>query len=556
MVSVRPILAIFSAGAVLAFQSGLFEAAPSDIVFRQQNSPTRNKYLPETMGGGVALLDFDNDGDLDVFFTNGARIEDPMPPGKLPEKRDHRYFNRLYRNDGGWKFTDVTEKAGISGAGSGYGMGVAVGDYDNDGFPDLYVTNYGGNLLYRNRGDSTFEDVTRKARTRAAGWSTSAGFFDYNNDGKLDLFICRYLDWTFENNIECGERKPGHRAYCHPDNFKGATNILLRNNGDGTFSDVSEAAGVANPDGKGLGVAFADYDGDGWTDVYVANDSVMCFLYRNKANGTFEEVALPAGAGFNEDGKPYAGMGVDFADYDNDGLPDIFVTALSQQTYALFRNTGDGYFQYATNQTGVGHATLPYSGWSTKFVDYDNDGWKDLFVAQGHVLDTITLTAPNLEYLQPPLLLHNNRGNFTRVLPPAAGAAFGKGKASRGAAFGDLDNDGRIDVVIANVGQEPTILRNTSKTRNHWLAMRLEGTRANRDGIGCRVKITMPSGKPQVYEVNTAAGYLSASDRRLLIGLGEAAVVPRIEIRWPGGSVQTLTEIKAGQLLKVKEPAE
>jgi hypothetical protein len=558
MVNVRPILAIMFVGAVLAFQSGLFEAAPAStgIAFQHENSPTTKKYLPETMGGGVALLDFDSDGDLDVFFTNGAPIEDPLPAGKLPQKIDQRHFNRLFRNDGGWKFTDVTEKAGLSGAGSGYGMGVAVGDYDNDGFPDLYVTNYGGNLLYRNRGNGTFEDVTRRSGTATSGWSTSAGFFDYNNDGKLDLFICRYLDWTFENNVECGERKPGRRAYCHPDNFKGATNILLRNNGDGSFSDVSAAAGVSNPNGKGLGVAFADYDGDGWTDVYVANDSVMCFLYRNKATGTFEEVALPAGAGFNEDGKPYAGMGVDFADYDNDGLPDIFVTALSQETYALYRNTGDGYFQYATNQTGVGHATRPYSGWSTKFVDYDNDGWKDLFVAQGHVLDTIALTSPNLAYLQPLLLLQNNRGNFTRVPPATAGAAFGKGKASRGAAFGDLDNDGRIDVVVANVGQEPTILRNTAKTHNHWLAMRLEGTRANRDGIGCRVKITMPSGNPQVYEVNTAGGYLSANDRRLLIGLGEAAVVPRIEIRWPGGRVQTLTEIKSGQILHVKEPAQ
>ena len=418
----RTILAASSAAVLLAVQPGVFEeVAATGIDFRHENSPTSNKYLLETMGGGVALFDFDNDGDLDMFFTNGARLADPMPAGTKPDKSEARYFNRLYRNDGNWKFTDVTAKAGLSGAGTGYGMGVAIGDFDNDGFPDIYLTNYGTNVLYRNRGDGTFEDVTARAGVAASGWSTSAGFFDYNNDGKLDLFVCRYLDWTFENNIPCGERAPGGRAYCHPDNFKGVTNFLYRNNGDGTFTDVSKEAGIADPNGKGLGVAFADYDGDGWTDIYVANDSVMCFLYHNKGNGTFEEVALTAGAGYNEDGKPYAGMGVDFADYDNDGLPDIFVTNLSQETYALYRNMGKGAFQYVTNHSGVGHASRPYSGWSTKFIDYDNDGWKDIFIAQGHVLDTIERTAPNLKYLQPPMLLHNDRGNFTRVPPLDAG---------------------------------------------------------------------------------------------------------------------------------------
>lgn len=558
MATLRAILAVCSVAVLVAVQSTVFEeiAGSSGIDFRHANSPTTNKYLPETMGGGVALLDFDNDGDLDIFFTNGARFDDPMPPGKKPDKSERAYFNRLYRNDGGWKFTDVTEKAGLSGAGTGYGMGVAVGDFDNDGFPDIYLTNYGSNVLYRNRGDGTFEDVTAKAGVAASGWSTSAGFFDYNNDGKLDLFVCRYLDWTFQNNIPCGEGKPGGRAYCHPDNFKGVTNILFRNNGDGTFTDVSTSAGVANPNGKGLGVAFADYDGDGWTDIYVANDSVMGFLYHNKGNGTFEEVALMAGAGYNEDGKPYAGMGVDFADYDNDGLPDIFVTNLSQQTYALYRNLGGGFFQYSTNHSGVGHVTLPFSGWSTKFIDYDNDGWKDIFVAQGHVLDTIGLTAPNLQYQQPPLLLRNNKGSFTRVPAALAGSAFSAGKTGRGAAFGDLDNDGYIDVVVSNIGQAPTVLRNTSDRRNHWLTMRFEGKRANRDGIGCRVKLTMPAGKPQFYEAQTAVGYLSASDRRLVIGLGTETLVPQIEIRWPGGRVQKLTGVKADQSLVVREPVE
>jgi len=556
-VKLRAILAVSSAVVLLAVQPAAFEEiATTGIDFHHENSPTSNKYLPETMGGGVALLDFDNDGDLDIFFTNGARLDDPMPPGKKPDKGDARYFNRLYRNDGGWKFTDVTAKAGLSGAGSEYSMGVAVGDYDNDGFPDIYVTGYGGNILYRNRGDGTFENVTAKAGVAASGWSSSAGFIDYNNDGKLDLFVCRYLDWTFQNNIPCGDRTPGARAYCHPDNFKGVTNILYRNNGDGTFTDVSQQAGIADPNGKGLGVAFADYDGDGWTDIYVANDSVMCFLYHNKGNGTFEEVALTAGAGYNEDGKPYAGMGVDFADYDNDGLPDIFVTNLSQETYALYRNIGRGSFQYATNHSGVGHASRPYSGWSTKFIDYDNDGWKDIFVTQGHVLDTIGLTAPNLQYQQPPMLLHNNNGNFTRVPPAAAGAAFSIAKTGRGAAFGDMDNDGYIDAVVSNIGQAPTILRNTSDKRNHWLTMRFEGKRANRDGIGCRVKITMQPGRSQYYEVQTASGYLSASDRRLVIGLGSETVVPQIEIRWPGGRAQTLTRVKADRILVVQEPVD
>ena len=554
--TLRPALALWCAGVLLASPVTLFEEIPasSGVAFHHENSPTAKKYLPETMGGGVALIDFDNDGDLDIFFTNGARIEDLMPVGKVLEKTDRKYWNRLYRNDGGWKFTDVTEKSGLSGVGTGYGMGVAVGDYDNDGFQDLYLTSYGGNVLYRNRGDGTFENVTAKAGVAASGWSTSAGFFDYDNDGKLDLFVCRYLEWTFDNNIPCGDKAPGNQAYCHPDNFKGVTNVLFHNNGDGTFTDVSEQAGVANPAGKGLGVAFADYDGDGWTDIYVANDSVMCFLYHNKGDGTFEDVSLKAGAGYNEDGKPFAGMGVDFADYDNDGRPDIFVTDLSQEMYALYRNIGDGYFQYATNQTGVGHATLPFSGWSTKFIDYDNDGWKDIFVAQGHVLDTIRLTAPNLNYLQPLLLLRNNKGNFVRVPPEAAGAAFNSSRPGRGAAFGDIDNDGYIDVVVSNIGQSPTILRNTSDKRNHWLAMRLEGRRANRDGIGCRVKITMAAGGSQLYEVQTTAGYLSASDRRIVVGLGADTLVPQIEIRWPGGRVQTLTRVKANQSLVVREP--
>ena len=505
------------------------------------------------MGGGVAMLDMDNDGRLDLFFTNGARIDDPQPSGKRPDKSDRRFWNRMYRQKDDGTFVDVTEKAGLSGAAdSDYGMGVAVGDYDNDGFADLYVTNYGGNRLYRNKGDGTFADVTASARVGAGGWSASAGFFDYDNDGNLDLFVTRYLEWTFQNNRHCGEKKPGYRAYCHPDNFDGATNILYRNDGNGTFTDVSAKAGIADAPGKGLGVAFADYDRDGFVDVYVANDSVQCFLYHNNRDGTFTEVGLLAGVGFNEDGKTFAGMGVDFADYDNDGHADIIVTDLSNERYMLFRQNADGSFRDATNLTGVGGATLPFSGWSTRFFDYDNDGWKDLFVAQGHVMDTIEKTSPNLKYLQPPLLLRNEKGRFVRVL---AGDAFQREWAGRGAAFGDLDNDGDTDVVVSNVGQKAYVLRNDGGNRGNWLGIRTVGTRSNRDGIGSQVKVVTAAGLTQHFTINTAVGYLSASDKRLLVGLGADASAKLVEIRWPSGAVQKFDNVKSRQILVATEPA-
>ncbi len=518
--------------------------AVAKIDFLHNSSATSQKYLIETMGGGVALFDYDNDGRLDIFFSNGARLTDPMPPGAKPDKSNRSYWNRLYHQKPDGSFEDVTERAGLTGLPQNrYGMGVATGDIDGDGFVDLYVTGYGGNSLYRNRGDGAFVDVTIKSGTGAAGWSSSAGFFDYDNDGKLDLFVGRYVDWTFENNRYCGNVKPGARAYCHPDNFKGVTNILYRNNGDGTFADVSVKAGVANPNGKTLGVAFADYDRDGWTDIYAANDSVQCFLYRNKHDGTFEEVSLAAGAGFNEDGKTFAGMGADFADYDNDGWPDIVVTDLSDERYVLFHNNRDGTFADATNESGVGRATHPFSGWSTRLFDYDNDGWKDLFVAQGHVMDTIAVTSPNLSYLQPPLLMKNNGGRFARVKP---GAAFDKAWAGRAAAFGDLDNDGDIDIVVANVNQQAYILRNDGGNRQSWIVM---------DGleIGCRVKVISAGGREQYFESQTAVGYQSASDPRLLIGLGAEASARLIEVRCPTGKVRKLENIKSGQRLKLKE---
>jgi enediyne biosynthesis protein E4 len=526
--------------------------ARSKVAFTLENSATSNKYLIETMGGGVALFDYDNDGRLDIFFANGAQIADPMPDGTAPDKSDKRFWNRLYHQNADGTFTDVTERAGLSGLPQGYySMGVAVGDYDNDGSEDLYVTGYGGNILYHNNGNGTFTDVTDKAGVRAGGWSASAGFFDYDNDGKLDLFVTRYVDWTFKTNRYCGEKRPGFRAYCHPDNYSGLTNILYHNNGDGTFTDVSEKAGVANPHGKGLGVSFADYDGDGFTDIFVANDSVQCFLYHNNGNGTFSEVGLLAGVGYNEDGKTFAGMGIDFSDYDNDGLPDVVVTDLSNERYMLFRNQGDSTFRDVTNASGIGGATLAFSGWSTHFFDYDNDGWKDLFVAQSHVMDTIEKTSPNLRYLEPPLLLRNVSGHFVRVVP---GEAFQRDAAGRGAAFGDIDNDGDIDIAVSNLAQPAYLLRNDGGNNNHWIGIETVGTKSNRDGIGAHIKVVSASGLTQSFTVNTAVGYLSASDKRVIAGLGSDSNAKLIEIRWPSGIVQKFENVKAGQYLKAVEP--
>jgi hypothetical protein len=490
------------------------------------------------MGAGVALFDYDNDNRLDIYFTNGARLEDPMPAANSsPDKRDARFWNRLYRQRADGTFEDTTERAGVSGA--GYAMGAASADYDNDGFTDLYVTAYGANILYRNRGDGTFEDVTKRTGTVASGWSTSAGWLDYDHDGRLDLFVARYMQWDFERgSIYCGDARPDLRAYCHPDNFKGASNILYRNRGDGTFEDVTASAKLIDPEGKGLGVSFADFDGDGHTDILVANDSVRQSLYHNRGDGTFEDVALLAGVGYDENGKTFAGMGVDSADYDNDGQPDIIITALSNETYPLFRNNGEMSFIYATNTTGVGQITLLYSGWGTRFVDADNDGWRDIFVAQGHVLDTIERQTSYLTYKQTPLLMRNNGKTFVNV-SASAGQPFHLPLAARGAAFGDIDNDGDTDIVLAVLDAAPVLLRNNG-TRNRWLGLSLAGTKSNRAGLGARVVVTDSSGARQTFDATTAGSYLSSNDPRILVGLGASNGVRSVEIRWPSGSRQTL----------------
>jgi len=501
------------------------------------------------MGGGVALFDYDNDGLLDIFFTNGALLRDPMPASGQPDKSDPRFWNRLYHQKSNGTFVDVTERAGVRGV--GYSFGVAAADFDGDGFTDLYVTGYGGNTLYRNKGDGQFEDVTRKTGAGGSGWSTSAGWFDYDRDGRLDLLVLRYLDWDFEKgDVFCGDSR--FRAYCHPDNFKPTTNLLFHQKSDGTFEDVSARAKIAEAPGKGLGVAFADFDGDGLTDIFVANDSVRQTLFHNKGDDTFEDVALISGAGYDEGGKTFAGMGVDAADYDNDGWPDIFITALSNETYPLYRNNGDMSFTYFTQTSGIGEITLLYSGWGTRFLDADNDGLRDLFIAQGHVLDTVEKTTSYLKYRQPLLLLRNNGKGFVNV-STAAGAAFSASLAARGVATGDLDNDGDTDIVIAQTDGPPLILRNDG-TRNHWLGLSLAGGRSNRQGLGARVIVTDNSGRKQTFDVSTASSYLSSSDPRVLIGLGRAAGVNSLEVRWPSGQKQLISKPEIDRYSTIKEP--
>lgn len=508
--------------------------ARSGISFVNFPSPTAQKYLLETMGGGVAMLDYDADDRLDLFFANGARLADPMLKNAAPDKSEPRFWNRLYRQQPDGTFEDVTERAGVRGA--GYSMGVAAADYDGDGRVDLYVTAFGGNTLYRNNGDGTFADVTEKLNVRGDGWSTSAGWMDFDRDNRLDLFVARYMEWDFERGaLYCGEQREGMRAYCHPNNFRGAGNLLFHQLPDGRFEDVSVRAGVADAEGKGLGVAFADFDNDGWPDIFVAHDSVRQSLYRNRGNGTFEDVALIGGAGYDENGKTFAGMGVDAADYNNDGHTDVFVTTLSNEMYALFKNNGDLSFTPVTNTTGVGQITLLYSGWGTRFVDADNDGWRDLFVAQSHVLDTIEKSSSYLKYKQTPLLMRNLGKNFVDV-SASAGAAFATPIAARGAAFGDLNNDGQTDVVINVLGGKPLVLRNNG-TKNNWVRIALRAAaRSNINALGARLTVTDSGKRTQIFDVTTAGSYLSSNDPRVNVGLGAAGKIERLEVRWPQGT--------------------
>ena len=518
------------------------------VDFQYRASHTSKKYLIETMGAGVALFDYDNDGRLDIFLVNGAPLSDPTRKGTIPRKTDSQYWNRLYHQKSDGTFEDVTEKAGLQGA--GYGMGVAVGDYDNDGFEDLYVTAYGGNKLYHNNGNGTFTDVTEKAGVGGSGWSTSAAWVDLDEDGFLDLVVLRYVDWDFDD-IWCGEHKEGYRAYCHPDFFKPMPPLVYHNNKDGTFTEVSQKIGLGKA-GKGLGIAIADYDRDGHVDIFVANDSMVEFLYHNKGDGTFEDVGLAAEVAVDVDGRTYAGMGTDFADYNNDGWPDIVVTDLANQRYALYQNNGDGSFNYVSHSVGIAQMTLPHSGWGVHFLDYDNDGWKDLLVAQGHDLDTIELNYPNLHYREPMLLARNSGHEFVDV-SRQSGSVLQQAWVSRGLAIGDIDNDGRLDAVVTTNDGAVHVLHNETVTRNHWILLKLVGHKSNRDAIGAEVMLVTASG-PQYATVSTAGSYLSASDKRVHFGLGSESVVQRIEIRWPSGIRQTVKDIPADQVLQIDEP--
>jgi hypothetical protein len=518
------------------------------INFRNMASHTSKKYLIETMGPGVALFDYDNDGRLDIFVVNGAPLTDLTPKGAIPRKTSPKYWNRLYHQKQDGTFEDVTEKAGLQGV--GYGMGVAVGDYDNDGYEDLYVTAYGGNKLYHNNGNGTFTDVTEKAGVGGSGWSTSAAWVDLDGDGFLDLVVLRYLTWEFDD-IWCGERKEGYRAYCHPDYFKPIAPLVYHNDGNGHFTEVSEKIGIAKP-GKGLGIAIADYDGDGHIDLFVANDSMSEFLYHNKGNGTFEEVALVSGVAVDGEGHTFAGMGVDFADYNNDGLPDLVITDLATQMYALYRNDGDGTFTYESYPSGLGRMTMTHSGWGVRFLDYDNDGWKDLLIAQGHDLDTIQLTFPNLRYREPMLLARNTGHGFEDV-SAEAGSVFREAWVGRGMAIGDIDNDGRVDAIVTTNDGPLYVLHNATSTPNHWLILKLVGHRSNRDAIGAVVRVV--AGRiTQVATVTTASSYLSSSDKRLHFGLGTETAAATIDIRWPSGIRQTLKNVRGDQILQVDEP--
>ncbi|MEZ5398154.1 MAG: CRTAC1 family protein [Bryobacteraceae bacterium] len=488
------------------------------------------------MPGGIALLDYDNDGRLDFFLTNGAAQPSLAKSGP-------RYWNRLFRNLGGWRFEDVTQRAGL--AGHGYAMGAAAADFDNDGDTDLLVTGVGFRDLYRNRGDGNFENITASAGLAGNTWSISAAWLDFDNDGDLDLFVADYCKWDPAKEPFCGDAKAGFRTYCHPKYYEGLPNRLYRNEGGGRFRDVSAESGIAAHIGKGMGVAIADYDADGQIDIYVANDATPDFLFHNEGGGRFREVGIEAGIALTDDGKAVSSMGADFKDLDDDGRPDLFLTALANETFPLFRNLGRGLFADVTWKSRIGAATIAHSGWSTGVYDFDLDGRKDIFVANGDVQDN-TDTYSNRASKQPNQLLRNKGdGTFEDI-------RFGDPAQHRGAAFGDLDGDGRVDAVVTRLNGEPVFYRNAYGPGRHWIGVRLRGTASNRDGIGAQVRIAA-GGTQQYWPVATAVGYASSSTKIVHAGLGDAAQAS-LEIRWPSGAVQQIPAAEAGRLHTITEP--
>ena len=517
----------------------------SGISFVHENAATAEKYLIETMGGAAAWLDYDGDGFLDLYLANSAGTEAFTPEAPLR--------GAFYRNAGNGTFSDATGETGVGAEGL-FAMGVAVGDYDNDGDPDLAVTGYGRSALYRNDGEGAFRDVTQAAGLANPGkWGSSAAWFDYNNDGLLDLVVVNYVDWSPERNLHCGEMRPGYRSYCHPNKYNGQTPTLFRNRGDGGFDDVTDSAGLGYQAGNGLGVVCFDFDRDGRMDIFVANDSMPNFLFRNIEGRTFEEVAFVAGVALGENGEAEAGMGVDAADYDGDGWPDLYMTHLDFEFDRLYRNAGDGTFLDATFEDGIGYKTFDISGFGTRFVDYDNDGWRDLFVANGHVLDNIELFHEGTRYQERKLVFRNIDGEFEEV-GAQLGPAIARPRVSRAAAFADYDNDGDTDVLVANNGQAPQLLRNDGGNRNNWLQVRLIGAQSNRDGIGARVTV-LTGGFAQVAERTGGGSYQSAHDPRLHLGLGDTSRVDSVEIAWPSGQVDRFDGIAANRVLVVREGA-
>jgi hypothetical protein len=512
-----------------------------------------NKYLLETTGCGVAFYDYDNDGWLDIFLVNGSRLEG-FRAGQEPS-------SHLFKNNRNGTFTDVTQRAGLIH--SGWGQGVCIGDYDNDGFEDLFVTYYGRNVLYHNNGDGTFTDVSQKAGVagQKTRWGTGCAFLDYDRDGHLDLFVANYIDLDLAT-APVPESGPclykGVMVACGPPGLKGGKNLLYHNNGDGTFTDVSEASGITQALGTyGLGVLTADFDNDGWPDIYVANDSTPSALYHNLKNGKFEDIAVEAGCALSADGKPQAGMGVSAADYDLDGNLDIVKTNFAGDTPSLYRGVGGGSFEDATFTGGLGQHTQ-FLGWGCGFFDFDNDGWPDILICNGHVYPEVEKLQTEAGYSQRKLLYRNHRNGHFDDVSLAAGPGISTPTAARGCAFGDFDNDGDIDVVVNTINGLPQLLRCDSRLNNNWIKVRTIGTKSNRTGIGARLKcVTQPVGEPraqqQIDEVRSGGSYISQNDLRIHFGLGRAEKVDLLEIRWPSGQVDTLKDIKPNQLILVKE---
>jgi enediyne biosynthesis protein E4 len=525
----------------------LFESVPaskSGISWRHVNGRSPEYYLPETTGAGCAFLDYDNDGWMDIYLVNGGKCDfyDPQPPLR----------NALYRNNRDGTFTDVTEAAGVSGG--GYGMGAAVGDYDRDGLPDLYVTQYGRSILYHNNGNGTFTDVTEKAGVAAPGWASSAVWFDYDNDGRLDLFVCRFVDFDKAKNQFCGDKATGQRYYCIPKVYPPARSWLFHNNGDGTFGDVSQESGIAKVLGKAWGVVATDINNDGWMDLFVANDTFPNFLFLNR-KGKFEEVGLEAGVAYSQDGRARSGMGVDSADLDQDGFQDLFVSNVDQEMYSLYRNNHDLTFEDVAGPMGVSKATQLMSGWGIKFFDYDNDGYPDLFIVNGHPDDKIEVHSNHVRYEEPMLLFHNT-GKGLENVSEIAGQALSANYAARGMAIGDFNNDGAVDVLVAVNNGPPVLLKNTAATGNHWLGLRLIGRKANPDAIGAHITWTAGDLKRSRLKVG-GGSYLSSHDPREVLGIGPRPKIDRLEIKWPQPSekIETFTNLPIDRYITIVEGA-